>query len=65
MQNLWHASTTSFSHSRKFEGASNMELLEKSTHLTFIEQHRGFHVGSSSASRNHSNAFIHPFGGPV
>ncbi|XP_015068633.1 E3 ubiquitin-protein ligase BIG BROTHER [Solanum pennellii] len=65
MQNLWHASTTSFSHSRQFQGASNMAFLENSTHRTFIEKHRGFHGGSSSASRNQSNAFIHPFGGPA
>lgn len=30
----------------------------------FIKQNRGFHGGSSSASTNQSNAFIHPFGGP-
>ncbi|TMW98699.1 hypothetical protein EJD97_003619 [Solanum chilense] len=42
-----------------------MALQENSTHVTFIEQHRGFHGGSSSASTNQSNAFIHPSRDPA
>lgn len=41
-----------------------MALQENSKHPMFIKENRGFHGGSSSASTNQSNAFIHPFGGP-
>ncbi|KAG5609925.1 hypothetical protein H5410_021206 [Solanum commersonii] len=42
-----------------------MEFVENSTHQTFLEQHTTFGGGSSSTSRNQSNAFIQPSGGPV